>query len=253
MRAIFGLFRRELGRMLAGSGMILALPVGMAWMAWQRYYATSDMGAADPMDGVFRGAAVVLGTMAVWLTCPALASERAAGTASLWGFSPVRPGEVMSGKLLAIMVWLLGAAALLLTPPLWHLSLSAPLAGGRLISGMLGLFLLVLLASSVTLLASALVNHFSTAFCWGVGMMIVWVWGDEILVRITGILMGLAPASWGWAAPAAGTSAGWGGKDLLLPMFVGWVDAGSVAIMVAAAASALVMTHQVVASERWRN
>ena len=73
------------------------------------------------------------------------------------------------------------------------------------------------------------------------------------LVRITGILSSLAPASWGVISPEMGTSAGWGGKDLLLPMFVGWVDAGAVCIILAAAVTVLLAAHQVVASERWRS
>ncbi|MDH4228908.1 MAG: hypothetical protein OEW11_04065 [Nitrospirota bacterium] len=251
--ATLGMLRREMGRMLSGSGMILALPVGMAWMAWQRYYSSGDLGAADTLDGVFRAAGVVLGVLAVWLASPSLSAERAEGTASLWATSPVRPSQVVTGKLLAVLLFLLGAALLLLAPPLWHISLAEPLTWGRLLSGMLGLFLLSLLAASVTLLASALVRHFSTAFCWGLAALVVWIWGDQVLVRVTGILSSLTPASWGVISPEMGTSAGWGGKDLLLPMFVGWVDAGAVCIMLVAAATLLLVAHQVVASERWRS
>lgn len=252
MIAAFGLYRRELGRMAAGSGAIVALPLGLAWIAWQWFYGAFDLAAVDVTDGIFKAAALVLGPLAVWLSAPALSAERAEGTSTLWVISPVRPLSVLAGKFLAGMTFLLAAALLLVVPPLVIASASEPLLWGRIAAGWLGLTLLCVLASSLTLLASALASHFSTAFVWGLGSLVVWVWGQNVLSPVKAALSQLLSGT-GTAGVGGGALPSWTGGAVLYPMFVGWVDAGAVFGMLAVSLLVLLMAHQVVASERWRN
>jgi ABC-type transport system involved in multi-copper enzyme maturation permease subunit len=248
-----GIYRRELGRIVASSAVFFALPLGMAWVAWEGQYGAATGAPLDALDAAFRAVALVLAPLVVWAAAPALAAERAAGTSSLWAYSPVRPSAVVTGKLLAVLTFAAGSALLLAGPAVWAALASGLATWSRVGAGALGLLLLCLLAGTFTLLASALARHFSTAFAWGVGLLALWVWGNQALSRIAAAVAALLPPT--WAPAVAGLfdpAAGWGGQAVLYPLYVGWVDLAAVAGMAAAAAIGLAVTHQVVASERWR-
>jgi len=248
-----GVYRRELGRIAASSAVFLALPVAMAWVAWEGQYGLPVGAPLDALDGAFRAVALVLAPLVVWAAAPTLAAERAAGTSALWAYSPVRPAAVVAGKLLAVLTYAAGAGVLLAGPPAWAALASGAADWSRVGAGALGLLLVCLLAGSFTLLASALVRHFSTAFAWGVGLLALWVWGNQVLSRAAEAVAALLPPT--WAPAVAGLfdpAAGWGGQAVLAPLYVGWVDLAAVCAMAAAAVVALAATHQVVASERWR-
>jgi hypothetical protein len=253
VNAAIGIYLRELGRIGAGSATVIALPLGLVWAAWVRYAGVAPATSIDPTDAAFRAAALVLAALTVWAAAPALAAERAEGTSALWAISPVRPAAVLAGKMAALLTFAAAAGALLLLPPLWGALEGADIAWPRMAAGGLGLLVLCLVAASVTLLASALARHFSTAFAWGLGALCLWVWGNDVLARAAAALGTLLPHS---LAPALSGAfdpvAGWGGKAVLYPLFLGWVDLGAVAGMTVAAVVALVACHQVVASERWR-
>lgn len=253
MNAALGVYRRELGRILAGSATFLALPLALVWVAWQRHYGAPLGLPVDGMDAAFRAAALVLAPLVVWAGAPALAAERAEGTATLWAISPVRPSAVVGGKLLALLTFALAAGLLVTGPAVWAQVALGHAAWPRVGAGVVGLVLLCMLAASFTLLASALAHHFSTAFAWGLGLLALWVWGNEIMARAAGAVAALLPT--GWAPAVAGLFdpvAGWGGRAVLYPLYVGWVDPTAVCAMGAVAVVALAATHQVMASERWR-
>lgn len=248
-----GVYRRELGRIAASSAVFFALPLAMAWVGWESQYGAPMGAPLDGLDGVFRAVALVLAPLVAWAAAPSLAAERAAGTSALWAYSPVRPSAVVAGKLLAVLTFAAGAGLLLAGPAVWAAVVAGQAAWSRVGAGALGLLLLCLLAGTFTLLASALVRHFSTAFAWGVGLLALWVWGNEVLSRAAVAVAALLPPA--WAPAVAGLfdpAAGWGGQAVLYPLYVGWVDLAAVCGMAAAAAVALAATHQVVASERWR-
>lgn len=252
MIAALGLYRRELGRLCTGSGATIALPFGLAWVAWQRYYGHFDTGAVDAVDHAFRLAALMLVPLAVWLSAPALAAERSEGTSVLWAISPVRPIEVVLGKFCAIMTFMLAAIVLLLLPVVWDPAFAQVAVASRVWAGILGMLLICTISCSVTLLASTLANHFSTAFGWGLGVLVVWIWSDDVLIQIVDVLTGLfSPGA--AEGEVAGSLFGLGGKNVLFPLFVGWVDLAAVTGLVGAVVLTLVTAHQVVASERWRN
>lgn len=251
MIALFGVYRRELGRVLAGSATFLALPAGLAWVAWRRMAGTIDPGAVDGPDALFRAAALVLVPLAVWAAAPSFAVERAERTATLWAISPVRPTGVLLGKFLALMTWL----TLVLVVLALALQSGAPsgLTWQRLGAGLGGLLLLCAVTVALTLLTSALATHFSTAFIAALALVVVWTWGPALLDGALATLAGVAPGPWvEWAAAAHLGLAGWDARALVLPLFLGWVDLGAVAALVAAVLVLLVVTQQVVASERWR-
>lgn len=253
MSVAVGVYRRELGRIVAGSTVFFALPLGMAWAAWEGQYGAPVGAPLDALDAAFRTVALVLAPLVVWAAAPTLAAERAAGTSALWAYSPVRPSAVVAGKLLAVLTFAAGAGLLLAGPAVWAAVASGLATWGRVGAGALGLLLLCLLAGTFTLLASALVRHFSTAFAWGVGLLALWVWGNQVLARAAAAVAALLPPA--WAPPVAGLfdpAAGWGGQAVLYPLYVGWVDLAAVAGMAGAAVVAVAVTHQVVASERWR-
>jgi hypothetical protein len=253
MTAVWGVYLRELGRILGSSATIFALPAGLVWVAWARQYGSILGTPVDGLDAALRAASVVLAPVTVWAAAPALSAERAEGTATLWAISPVRPASVVAGKLLALITFGVGAGVLVLGPMLWELAAAGQLAWPRVGAGVLGLAALCLLAGAVTLLASALAGHFSTAFAWGLGLIALWVWGNEILAGAAATVSALLPPQW---APAVSglfdPVAGWGGKALLYPLFIGWVDAGALCGIAAAAWLAVAAAHLIVASERWR-
>lgn len=248
-----GIYLRELGRIFTGTATTVALPLGLAWVAWHRFYGF-DTGASDPLDATFQSVALVLAPLAVWLTAPTLAAERREGTAMLWSISPVRPSDIILGKFGAAITFLLLAIAFLLIPAAWQPMVTEVSTMGRVLSGLLGLVLLCLLSGSVTLIVSAVATHFSTAFAVGLGIVAVWMWAGDVAVRLATAVAGLLPAAWVASfRSAADTVHAVGGKGLLEPLFVGWIDAMAVFGMLAVTALALVITHQIVASERWRN
>ena len=253
MTALVGLYQREMGRIFSGSGVTLALPAALAWIGWQRLYGGVNLGGADPVDDAFKACALLLAPLAVWVCAPSLAGERASGTASLWAISPVRPLAVLGGKFLAVMSFLAVAAVMLLAPTAWEMAALGSALWVRLGAGVLGLLLLCGLAAAVTLLASALVKHFSTAFAIGAGALSLWMWGTDLLRRVAEAVSSLLPTAWGSHLTGAFDPVlGWNGRALLYPLFVGWVDLGAIAAMAGLTILALVLTHQLVASERWR-
>ncbi|MFQ5508278.1 MAG: hypothetical protein ACE5FN_02965 [Leptospirillia bacterium] len=253
MTAVIGLFLRELGRLFAGSAATFALPLGLAWFYWQYFYGGLDTGAVDGADAVFRAASLVIGPLSVWAAAPALAAERAEGTATLWAISAVRPAQVLGGKFAAIMTFLIFAALVILGPALWQLAAAGAMAPERALAGGGGLLLLAALATSVTLLASALATHFSTAFVAGFGFLALWGWATDLLERLAIAAADLMPQVLsGWVASLFHPVSGWGGKAVLSPLFVGWVDLGAVCGLLAATFMGLLIAHQVVASEQWR-
>ncbi len=254
MIALIGVFRREFGRLLAGSGVTLCLPLGLAWIAWQRFYGVQDMGAVDSLDAAFRAMALVLVPLAVWLSAPSFSVERTEHTAALWAISPVRPSAVLLGKYFAILTVSALALLLLIAPLLIQLVLSGNLPWFRLAAGLGGLFLLVAATSSLTLLASSLVAHFSTAFIWGLGLMAAWLWGPAVADRTVRAVAHLAPDRWmSLVGKGVEMLSFWDARAVVMPMFVGWVDLGSVVAMLAVVLLFLITTRQVVASERWRD
>jgi ABC-type transport system involved in multi-copper enzyme maturation permease subunit len=252
MTALIGIYRRELGRLFAGSGISVCLPLGLAWLAWQRYYGGLDVGALDPLDETLRLMGVVLVILAVWLTAPALSAERQHATATLWAISPVRPGAVLIGKFAALSTVLTLAVALLFVGTLGQGELLAQASPMRLLTGLLGLLLLVLSATSMTLLASALVSHFSTAFAWGLSLLCGWVWGPEVLARGLGTIGDLVPAL-GVLERLLIVLSAWDAQAVVLPLFLGWLDLGMVAVVLAGSILLLLITQQVIGSERWRD
>ncbi|MBI5135931.1 MAG: hypothetical protein HZA24_01205 [Nitrospirae bacterium] len=253
MIAFFGVFRRELGRVLAGSATFLALPAGLAWVAWQRMAGSVDPGAVDGPDALFRAAALVLVPLAVWAAAPSFAVERVERTATLWAISPVRPTGVLLGKFLALMTALTLALVVLALPLALQSGPPDGLTWQRLGAGLGGLLLLCAVTVALTLLTSALATHFSTAFIAALALVVAWTWGPALLDGILVTLAGVAPGPWvEWAAAAHHGLSGWDARALVLPLFLGWVDLGAVAALVAAVLVLLVVTQQVVASERWR-
>jgi len=247
MIAFVGIYRRELGRLLASSGVTIYLPLALAWLAWQRYQGTEVLAALDPLDAGLRLVALVLAPLAVWMAAPSLSAERQ--TATLWAISPVRAHTVLFGKFLAILTALTGASLLLVAVALGADLLGAPPM--RLLCGLLGLWLLALPVAAVTLLASALVGHFSTAFAWGMALLCGWVWGLDVLLTGLKSLAELVPALTA-LAPLAVLS-GWDVQSVVFPLFLGWLDLGATVVLLVATLLLLLVTHQVVSSERWRS
>ncbi len=254
MIALIGIYRRELGRLLASSGVFLALPAGLSWIAWQRFFGAVDLGAMDGMDATFRAIALVLVPLSVWLAAPSFSVERSEYTAALWAISPVRPSAILFGKFLAILTVLTVALALLSSPVVAQLAVGPGIPWVRIAVGLGGLLLLVMGSTALTLLASSLVGHFSTAFIWGMGLMAGWMWGTVVMTHLLDAVVGLVPGAW-LAVLRHGVSALalWDAPSLLLPLFLGWVDVGSVAAIAASVLLVLTVILQVVSSERWRD
>jgi len=261
MIAFIGIYRREFARLLASSGVTVLLPLGLAWLAWQHYHgnvllavldpldtALHLVAVLDPLDTALHLVAVVLAPLAVWVTAPSLSVERQTATATLWSISPVGAHTVLFGKFLAICTVLTGALFLLL---LAALGIDTEIASVlRFVCGLFGLLLLVLPVVASTLLASALVQHFSTAFAWGMALLCGWAWGGDVLLAGLESLADLVPAL-SVLSPLSAL-ANWDVQSVIFPLFLGWLDLGAAVVLLVATLLLLLVTHQVVGAERWR-
>ncbi len=252
MIALWGIYLRELGRLLSGSATTVALPLALAALTWQQFLGPNATGQVQ-LDTGLQTSAGLLAVLAVWCASPALAWERMQGTANLWATCPVRPMAVVLGKFLAEMTYLILAATVLLAPLLWLDLEAGTVVWSRWGAGASGLLLVMAALTAVTLLASSLVTHFSTAFLAGVSVMAGWLWGGPVLEQVAVAFGRLLPQPLGIQVENLGHwLAGWNGQSWLSSLYVGWVDLQQIALLLAVTAWMLVATHRMIVSERWR-
>ena len=134
---------------------------GMIFLALTGFFFVRDLGVAFPeasLSSFFQGATIILILMAPALTMRLLAEEQKLGTIELLLTSPVRDWEVVVGKYLASLVFLLGTLSLTLYYTILLIVFASP-DMGPIYAGYLGLVLYSAASLSVGLLASTLTSN----------------------------------------------------------------------------------------------
>ncbi|MEM9193208.1 MAG: ABC transporter permease [Myxococcota bacterium] len=161
MKNAFLIAGRELGSYLrTPSGYIIAA----AMLAWQALmlngYAFRD-DAQNSTENLIRFLEIAGGTAivtAALFSLRLLAEERSTGTQTLLFTSPVKEGEIVAGKYLSSLIFLVIVIALSLYMPAL-IQMKGKVSWGHIGAGYLGIFLLGASTLALGMLASSLVKH----------------------------------------------------------------------------------------------
>ena len=148
--------------------------VGMIFLALTGFFFAQNLGVAFPeasLRGFYQWAPIILILMAPALTMRLLAEEQKLGTIELLLTSPVRDWEVVLGKYLASLVFLLATLALTLYYTILLIVFASP-DPGPIYSGYLGLVLLAAAALSVGMLTSTLTSNQIVAAVVAMGILL---------------------------------------------------------------------------------
>ncbi len=163
--------------------------VGLIFLALTGFFFAQDLGVAFPeasLSGFYQWAPVILILMAPALTMRLLAEEQKLGTIELLLTSPVRDWEVVVGKYLASLVFLLATLFLTLYYTILLIVFASP-DPGPIYAGYLGLVLLAAASLSVGMLASTLTSNQIVAAVVAMGVLL----GLYFLDAASGVAGGL--------------------------------------------------------------
>ncbi len=149
--------------------------VGLIFLAVTGFFFVLDLGDPFPeasLSNFYFGATIILILLAPALTMRLLAEEQKLGTIELLLTSPVRDWEVIVGKYLASLVFLMSMVALSLYYPLL-LFLFADPDPGPIYSGYIGLVLYGAAALSIGILTSTLTSNQIIAFVVAAGVLLL--------------------------------------------------------------------------------
>ncbi len=148
--------------------------VGLIFLALTGFFFVQDLGVAFPvasLSSFFQGATIILILMAPALTMRLMAEEQKLGTIELLLTSPVRDWEVVVGKYLASLVFLLGTLSLTLYYTILLIVFASP-DMGPIYAGYLGLVLYGAASLSVGLLTSTLTSNQIVAAVVAMGVLL---------------------------------------------------------------------------------
>ena len=149
--------------------------IGTIFLALAGFFFVRDLGEPFPeasLSAFFQGATIVLVLLAPVLTMRLMAEEQKLGTIELLLTSPVRDWEVVIGKYLASMVFLLGTLALTLYYTVLLVVYADP-DPGPIYAGYLGLVLYGAAALAIGLLTSTLTSNQIVAAAVAMGILLV--------------------------------------------------------------------------------
>lgn len=167
----------------------VAYIVALIFMALSGFFFVRDLGNPFPeasLSNFFQGATFLLIPLAPALTMRLLAEEQKLGTIELLLTSPVRDWEVILGKYLASLVFLLFLLALTSYYVVLLLVFATP-DPGPIYSGYLGLTLYGMSALAVGTLTSTLTSNQIIAAVVGTGILIVLYATSFISDVVTGV------------------------------------------------------------------
>lgn len=148
--------------------------VGLIFLALTGFFFARELGVAFPeasLGSFYQWAPVILILMAPALTMRLLAEEQKLGTIELLLTSPVRDWEVVLGKYLASLAFLLATLFLTLYYTILLIVFASP-DPGPIYAGYLGLVLLSASALSVGMLASTLTSNQIVAAVVAMGVLL---------------------------------------------------------------------------------
>ncbi len=153
----------------------MAYIVGLIFLAVTGFFFVLDLGDPFPeasLINFFQGATIILVLLAPALTMRLLSEEQKLGTIELLLTSPVRDWEIIIGKYLASLVFLLSLIALTLYYPLLLFLFAQP-DPGPIYSGYLGFVLYGSAALSIGILTSTLTSNQIVAFIVSAGILLL--------------------------------------------------------------------------------
>ena len=162
--------------------------VGLMFLALSGFFFAQDLGDPFPeasLGGFFQGATIILILLAPTLTMRLLAEEQKLGTIELLLTSPVRDWEVVIGKYIASLVFLLATLTLTLYYTILLFVYASP-DPGPIYAGYLGLVLYGGAALAVGLLCSTLTSNQIVAAVVAMGILLVLFFADLASVSIGG-------------------------------------------------------------------
>ena len=154
--------------------------VGMIFVALAGFFFVRDLGDPFPeasMSPFFQGAAIILVFIGPALTMRLMAEEQKLGTIELLLTSPVRDWEVVVGKYLASLVFLLATLAITLYYVILLVAFADP-DPGPLYSGYLGLVLYGAASLALGILASTLTSNQIVAAVVAMGVLLALFFAD---------------------------------------------------------------------------
>ena len=163
--------------------------VGMIFLALASFFFVRDLGAPFPeatMSNFFQGATIIFILLAPALTMRLLAEEQKLGTIELLLTSPVRDWEVVIGKYLASLVFLLATLALTLYFVLLLIIFADP-DPGPIWSGYLGLALYGAASLAIGMLTSTLTSNQIVAAVVAMGILLVLYLADFAAGTLSGL------------------------------------------------------------------
>ena len=148
---------------------------------------TTDPFLEASLSNFFFGATIVLILLAPALTMRLLAEEQKLGTIELLLTSPVRDWEVIVGKYLSSLVFLLALIGFTLVYPLLLLVTGGHPDPGPIYSGYLGLVLYSAAALSIGILTSTLTSNQIIAFVVAAGILLLMYFASTATQGVEGI------------------------------------------------------------------
>ena len=154
--------------------------VGLIFLALSGFFFAQDLGDPFPeasLSGFFQGATIILILLAPILSMRLLAEEQKLGTIELLLTSPVKDWEVILGKYLASLTFLLVSLALTLYYTILLFVYASP-DPGPIYAGYLGLVLYGGAALALGLLCSSLTSNQIVAAVVAIGILLALFFAD---------------------------------------------------------------------------
>jgi ABC-2 type transport system permease protein len=214
--------------------------VGLIFLALTGFFFTRDLGNPFPeatLSPFFQGSTIILILMAPTLTMRLFSEEQKLGTIELLLTSPVRDWEVVLGKYLASLTFLLAMVALTLFYTLLLFVFASP-DPGPIYAGYLGLLLYGAGALAIGLLTSSLTSNQIVAAVVATGILLILYFADFAAGAVSG--------------PASTIIREFGMKSHFDDFERGVIDTKHIIYFVSLTAFFLFLTSRALETRRWR-
>jgi ABC-2 type transport system permease protein len=176
MRATSIIFRREIGALVRSP---LGWIVAAAFLAidgamFHAYVLSKSLLSADVLAQYFMYTGIATGVAAVILSFRMIVEERVSHSMVLLNTSPIRDWEIVLGKFLAGLVFLIAMLALSVYMPLL-IKVNGKVSGAQIFVGYLGMILFGSACLAIGLFASALARHYLIAALAASGLVVILV------------------------------------------------------------------------------
>lgn len=197
MRAALLIARREIGayfRSMAGY-VIIAMVLAIDGLLFNAYALGGELRSSEVLSRFFYFSSGTTMVASVFIAMRLLAEERQTGTIALLYSSPVRDGEIVAGKFLSALFFLLVMTLCTAYMPALIL-VHGKVSFGQLGAGYLGLMLLGAATLGIATLGSALARTQVMAAiisgCMVVGLLVAWMLAKVTERPLSDIFTGLA-------------------------------------------------------------